>query len=187
MSDYVNKIKKGEVEYDIQDARVDTLQTEVAGKQAQLTAGDNIKIENNVISASGGGSSSIEVDLTSIENPTLQDLLDALGKQLENFVVDDLTIRHRRWGQVRTFKSSLSVLNYTGQNYSFSFVQKTATANIVFDKDIGSTNPQEVSLFDCIYQATATYNLLPNSFDYDSEKTYILKLVNGSWTLVEEI
>lgn len=52
---YVNKIlDKSQTEHDIQDARVDALQTEVASKQDKLTAGNNITIESNVISASGG-------------------------------------------------------------------------------------------------------------------------------------
>lgn len=37
------------------NASITQLQTDVAGKQDQLTAGSNITIENNVISASGGG------------------------------------------------------------------------------------------------------------------------------------
>ena len=36
---------------------VNEVKTEVAGKQATLTAGDNITIEDNVISATGGGGS----------------------------------------------------------------------------------------------------------------------------------
>ena len=39
------------------NASITQLQTDVAGKQDQLTAGQNITIQNNVISASGGGSS----------------------------------------------------------------------------------------------------------------------------------
>lgn len=39
------------------NASITQLQTDVAGKQDQLTAGSNITIENNVISASGGGGS----------------------------------------------------------------------------------------------------------------------------------
>ena len=37
------------------NASITQLQTDIAGKQDQLTAGSNITIENNVISASGGG------------------------------------------------------------------------------------------------------------------------------------
>lgn len=37
------------------EASITQLQTDVAGKQGKLTAGDNITIENNVISALGGG------------------------------------------------------------------------------------------------------------------------------------
>lgn len=41
------------------NASITQLQTDVAGKQDQLTAGSNITIENNVISSSGGGGSVI--------------------------------------------------------------------------------------------------------------------------------
>ena len=41
------------------NASITQLQTDIAGKQDQLTAGSNITIENNVISASGGGGSVI--------------------------------------------------------------------------------------------------------------------------------
>ena len=44
------------------NASITQLQTDVAGKQDQLTAGANITIENNVISASGGGTEPIEVN-----------------------------------------------------------------------------------------------------------------------------
>jgi predicted nucleic acid-binding Zn-ribbon protein len=45
------------------NASITQLQTDVAGKQDQLTAGANITIENNVISASGGGGTeAIEVN-----------------------------------------------------------------------------------------------------------------------------
>lgn len=46
-------------------ASITQLQTDVAGKQDQLTAGSNITIENNVISASGGGSSASVVRVDS--------------------------------------------------------------------------------------------------------------------------
>jgi predicted nucleic acid-binding Zn-ribbon protein len=41
------------------NASITQLQTDVAGKQDQLTAGANITIENNVISASGGGGTEV--------------------------------------------------------------------------------------------------------------------------------
>ena len=44
------------------NASITQLQTDVAGKQDQLTAGDNITIENNVISASGGGTAPVELN-----------------------------------------------------------------------------------------------------------------------------
>lgn len=47
------------------NASITQLQTDVAGKQDQLTAGSNITIENNVISASGGGSSASVVRVDS--------------------------------------------------------------------------------------------------------------------------
>jgi len=43
------------------NASITQLQTDVAGKQDTLTAGTNITIENNVISASGGGTAPIEI------------------------------------------------------------------------------------------------------------------------------
>lgn len=47
------------------NASITQLQTDVAGKQDQLTAGQNITIQNNVISASGGGSSASVVRVDS--------------------------------------------------------------------------------------------------------------------------
>ena len=47
------------------NASITQLQTDIAGKQDQLTAGSNITIENNVISASGGGSSASVVRVDS--------------------------------------------------------------------------------------------------------------------------
>lgn len=47
------------------ETSITQLQTDVAGKQDQLTAGSNITIENNVISASGGGSSASVVRVDS--------------------------------------------------------------------------------------------------------------------------
>lgn len=44
------------------NASITQLQTDVAGKQDQLTAGSNITIENNVISASGGGTAPVELN-----------------------------------------------------------------------------------------------------------------------------
>ena len=43
---------------------VSSLQQTVSGKQDQLTAGQNITIQNNVISASGGGSITLDNDVT---------------------------------------------------------------------------------------------------------------------------
>ena len=40
------------------EAELDTVRTAVQGKQDRLTAGENITIENNVISATGGGGQS---------------------------------------------------------------------------------------------------------------------------------
>ena len=45
------------------NASITQLQTDVAGKQDQLTAGSNITIENNVISASGGGGGTEPIEL----------------------------------------------------------------------------------------------------------------------------
>ena len=45
------------------NASITQLQTDIAGKQDQLTAGSNITIENNVISASGGGGGTEPVEL----------------------------------------------------------------------------------------------------------------------------
>lgn len=47
------------------ETHITQLQTDVAGKQDQLTAGQNITIQNNVISASGGGSSASVVRVDS--------------------------------------------------------------------------------------------------------------------------
>jgi hypothetical protein len=48
------------------NASITQLQTDVAGKQDQLTAGSNITIENNVISASGGGTAPVELNAGNI-------------------------------------------------------------------------------------------------------------------------
>ncbi|MED9969060.1 MAG: hypothetical protein UFA98_03475, partial [Ruminococcus sp.] len=48
------------------NASITQLQTDVAGKQDQLTAGSNITIENNVISASGGGAAPVELNAGNI-------------------------------------------------------------------------------------------------------------------------
>lgn len=48
------------------NASITQLQTDVAGKQDQLTAGTNITIENNVISASGGGAAPVELNAGNI-------------------------------------------------------------------------------------------------------------------------
>lgn len=48
------------------NASITQLQTDVAGKQDQLTAGSNITIENNVISASGGGGAPVELNAGNI-------------------------------------------------------------------------------------------------------------------------
>ena len=45
------------------NASITQLQTDVAGKQDQLTAGQNITIQNNVISASGGGGGTEPIEL----------------------------------------------------------------------------------------------------------------------------
>ena len=47
-------LNKIENELEALDTGLSTLSTTVSGKQDELTAGDNITIENNVISASGG-------------------------------------------------------------------------------------------------------------------------------------
>lgn len=64
----LDHIKIGDTDYEVQDSEltskvasletsVTAVQTEVENKQDKLTAGDNITITNNVISATGGGSS----------------------------------------------------------------------------------------------------------------------------------
>lgn len=45
------------------NASITQLQTDIAGKQDKLTAGSNITIENNVISASGGGGGTEPIEL----------------------------------------------------------------------------------------------------------------------------
>ena len=45
------------------NASITQLQTDIAGKQDQLTAGSNITIENNIISASGGGGGATPIEL----------------------------------------------------------------------------------------------------------------------------
>ena len=90
---------------------------ELANKQDKLTAGDNITIDsNNVISASGGGSSGGASGYAFSSTQTLTDedkahLKEIISNKEINMVIDDLTVvRKLNIGNKRAFV----VINYNG-------------------------------------------------------------------------
>ena len=92
-------------------------QAELANKQDKLTAGDNITIDsNNVISASGGGSSGGASGYAFSSTQTLTDedkahLKEIISNKEINMVIDDLTVvRKLNIGNKRAFV----VINYNG-------------------------------------------------------------------------
>ena len=207
MSDYINKIKKGEIEYDVQDARVDTLQTEVAGKQDQLTAGDNITIVNNVISASGGGGESETlIDLTSNQSATANDFLEAIGfdPNVHTSYNDALVLKNVRlkyyfsYNREILFEKINVYSQYDGSYLSF----RGNTALVVGDKLGGklysnSGSYQTLSALSlgefltlvadyAIDPSISFINKFPDTNELDTSKTYVLKLVNqmGAWKMV---
>ena len=56
------RVVDAEMRADDVEMRVDDFETQLAGKQDTLTAGANITIENNVISAQGGGTAQVQSD-----------------------------------------------------------------------------------------------------------------------------
>ena len=92
-------------------------QAELANKQDKLTAGDNITIDsNNVISASGGGSSGGASGYAFSSTQTLTDedkahLKEIISNKEINMVIDDLTVVRKLYiGNKRGFV----VINYNG-------------------------------------------------------------------------
>lgn len=83
------------------NASITQLQTDVAGKQDQLTAGQNITIQNNVISASGGGGSVIA-------GMTISELSQAIAESSQNSAIKapDVVKQHGGNGKQRVLLPS---------------------------------------------------------------------------------
>jgi len=125
---------------------ISLIKQKIAGKQDTLTAGDNIKIENNVISATGGGSGvTVDDELsTTSENPVQNKVITAAlnGKASS----DDLNTLETN------IENSLDS-ETTARKEADADLQKQITSN---DNDIANLQSEKLDSDDVTYTASVT-------------------------------
>ena len=104
------------------NASITQLQTDVAGKQDQLTAGQNITIQNNVISASGGGGSVIA-------GMTFSELSQAIASSSQNSAIKapDVVKQHGGNGNQKVLLPSDAFTSISGSPLITLGVQNMST------------------------------------------------------------
>lgn len=104
------------------NASITQLQTDVAGKQNKLTAGDNITIQNNVISASGGGGGS-GVKTPSTVSGYEQERSNSWQAFSCTSIMDLIRVRGENQFMINTGKFVIPIFPGTGSESESEFVQ----------------------------------------------------------------
>lgn len=125
-------LNKIENELEALDTGLNTLSTTIAGKQDKLTAGDNITIENNVISASGGSAQTdyttgIEIQIGTWDNKPLY-------RQIITSTLPSTTATNKTLGTVNNMDKILTFNVTTGymsrsQYWAYPFPVVTSDTN----------------------------------------------------------
>jgi len=209
MSEFVNKVKKDNQEYNIQDARIPEVTAEDADKYLHVNA-ETGALEYEEVQGGGGEPTYLEVDLTSSEEiSTLEDLIEALDWDYQSGKYEGyLSVRYygpAPWSPSEkyayTFKGFF-VMQWQGGNFqvntlNFETMVKDSTQtykNAIVSNSQHNAQPSE-TLKNFLSTTAASVDInafkLQNAFAYpskpsDTSKTYVLKCVNGTMQWVEE-
>lgn len=104
------------------NASITQLQTDVAGKQNKLTAGNNITIENNVISASGGGGGSGVINPSTVSEYE-QQRLNAWQAFSCRSIMDLIKVSQTNSFMINTGKFVIPIFPGAGSEFESEFVQ----------------------------------------------------------------
>lgn len=165
----------------------------------QYTAGDNITIENNVISASGGSSNVVFMP----NNITTQEKIGILQEVLEIYQSGEkpllILTNNSDTGQIPVFMTVTSYDENSG-NGSITLMGLGISPSSTNTWNGISYNSARQYIFVCAFSNNQIYNLedyndvcgylindiTQNYAGYDASKTQILKNVNGSIQWVDE-